>query len=120
MKILTIIFTIAIASIAQGQTAKDYLQLGIDKHKKQDYKGAISDYSKAIKEDKENRDAYYNRGTCELALKDFKSSMIDFNKTIDLDPKFAKAYYSRATVYVSEEKYEAALPDLDKTIELDP
>jgi tetratricopeptide (TPR) repeat protein len=103
-----------------GQTSEEHLRNGITKHKKQDYKGAIRDYDKAIKSDKNNKDAFYNRGTCELALKDFKSAMNDFNATLELDARFVKAYYSRATVFVSQEKYLEALPDLDKTIELDP
>ncbi len=103
-----------------GQTSQEHFQNGILKHKQQDFKGAIKDYDKSIKEDKTNKDAYFNRGNCELALKDFKSAMSDFNKTIELDSKFADAYYSRATVFVSQEKYIDALPDLDKTIELDP
>ena len=103
-----------------GQTSKEYLENGVAKHEKQDFKGAIKDYTKAIKADKGNRDAYYNRGTCELALKDFNSAMDDFDKAIKLDPELAKAYYSRATVLVSQQKYTEALPDLDKTIELDP
>jgi len=105
---------------AFGQTSQKYLEDGITKHKRQDFKGAIKDYDKAIKEDKSNKDAYFNRGTCELALNDFKSAMADFDKTIELDPKFVKAYYSRASVFVSQEKYADALPDLDKTVELDP
>lgn len=113
---LVIIFTLS----AFGQSSQEHLQNGITKHKQQDFKGAIKDYDKAIKEDKVNKDAYFNRGTCELALKEFKSAMMDFNKTIELDPNFVKAYYSRATVFVSLEKYIDALPDLDKTIELDP
>lgn len=103
-----------------GQTSQEHLQNGISKHKQQDYKEAIKDYSKAIKVDKSNKDSYFNRGICELALKDFKSAMTDFNTTIELDPNSVKAYYSRATVYVSQEKYIEALPDLDKTIQLDP
>src|SRR6478609_11062260 len=103
-----------------GQSAKDYLQAGIEKHKQHDYKGAIDEYSKAIKADKDYRDAYFNRGTCELALKDLKAAMNDLNKTISIDSGFAKAYYSRATANVSQEKYTDALPDLDKAIALDP
>lgn len=113
-------FAILCTLTAFGQTSQEHFQNGITKHKQQDYKGAIKDYDKSIKEDKANRDAYYNRGICELALKYFKPAMTDFNKTIELDPKFVKAYYSRASVLVSQEKYVEALPDLDKTIELDP
>jgi len=103
-----------------GQTADDYLQSGIEKHASRDYKGAIKEYSKAIKLDKENRDAYFNRGVCGLALSDLKSAMLDFNKTLALDTTFVKAYYSRATVFITENKYLEALPDLNKVIELEP
>jgi tetratricopeptide (TPR) repeat protein len=106
-------------TISYGQTADEYLKSGIAKHNLKDFEGAIEEYSKAIKADKNIRDGYFNRGVCELGLKDFKSAKKDFDKTIELDPKFVKAFYSRATVYVSQEKYVEALPDLDKTIELD-
>lgn len=120
MKILITIFALIISTAAYGQTAKDYLQAGIDKHTKQDFQGAIAEYSKAIEADKENKEAYFNRGTCQLALKQDESALQDFSKTIELDPTFQKAYYSRATVYVRQKNYTDALPDLDKTIELNP
>lgn len=115
---LTIILTVWYLSVS-GQTAQEYFKTGIEKHKQQNFKGAIKDYDKAINLDKNLPDAFFNRGTCQLALKDFKLAMKDFDKTIEIDPGFVKAYYSRASVYVSQEKYIEALPDLDKTIELD-
>jgi tetratricopeptide (TPR) repeat protein len=118
--LLTTLFTVVLASSIFGQTSQTYLQEGITKHKNQDLKGAISDYDKAIKADKSNKDAYFNRGTCFLALKNFKPAMADFTKAIEIDAKYVNAYYSRASVFVSQEKYVEALPDLDKTIELKP
>ncbi len=121
--ILKNLFTIIILFFtltAFSQTAKEHFEDGITKHNQQDFKGAIKEYNNAIKLDKEYTQAYYNRGTCALALKDFKSALLDFNKTIELDPQFVNAYYSRATVFVSQEKYIESLPDLDKTIEFDP
>lgn len=102
-----------------GQTAQEYLKAGIEKHERHDLNGAIKDYDKAINLDKNLATAFFNRGTCLLALRDFKAARRDFDKTIELDPKFVKAYYSRASVYISLEKYEESLPDLDKTLELD-
>jgi len=118
----TTFFTLAIlcTMAAYGQTSQEHLQNGIEKHKKQDYTGAIKDYDKSIQEDKANKDAYYNRGTCELALKDLEAAMTDFSKAIELDSGYVKAYYSRATVLVSQKKYSEALPDLDKVIGLNP
>jgi tetratricopeptide (TPR) repeat protein len=112
-------FAIVSATIAFGQTAEDHLQSGIAKHNKRDYKGAIADYSRAIKADNRMKEAYFNRATCELALQDLEAAMKDFTSTLELDPGFAKAYYSRATVYVTQNKYAEALPDLDKAIGLD-
>lgn len=120
MKQLLILFALIISVTTFGQTAKEYLEIGIAKHANKDYKGAIKEYSKAIKEDKNYTDAYFNKGTCELALEDFISAKKDFDKAIEIDPNYVKAYYSRASVYASQEKYVEALPDLDKTIELDP
>jgi tetratricopeptide (TPR) repeat protein len=117
-KIFTTI-AISCSLVSFAQTSQEHFQNGIKKHTAQDYKGAIKDYDKAIKEDKAYTDAYFNRGTCELGLKDFKSAMADFTKAIELDPKYVKAYYSKATVLISQEKYAEALPELDKAIELD-
>lgn len=51
-----------------GQTAQEYLKTGIGKHNQQDYKSAIKDYVKAISLDKNLKDAFFNRGTCQLAM----------------------------------------------------
>ena len=120
MKQLLTILVFLISTTSFGQTANEFLKSGIEKHNSKDFEGAIKDYTKAIKSDKNLQDAYFNRGICELALQDFKSAKKDLDKTIEIDPKFVKAYYSRATVLVSQQKYAEALPDLDKTIELDP
>ena len=120
MKHLLTIIAVIISATSFGQTADEYLKSGIEKHNSKDFEGAIKDYSKAIKVDKNLRDGYFNRGVCELALQDFKAAKKDLDKTIELDPKFVKAYYSRATVSVNQQQYADALPDLEKTIELDP
>lgn len=119
MKRLLTTCAIIYSLTAFGQTAQKNFKDGLSKHEQQDYKGAINDYNKAIKTDKEYKEAYYNRGTCELFLNDFNAAIKDFNKTIELDPTFVKAYYSRASVYVTQKKYKEALPDLDKVVELD-
>ena len=120
MKQLLTILAISICVTTFGQTAKECLQNGITKHNSKDFDGAIKDYSKALKEDGNLRDAFYNRGVCKQALKDNKSAKKDFDKTIEIDSKFAKAYYSRASLLVSDGKYLESLSDLDKVIEIDP
>ena len=104
---------------AFGQTTEMNLQNELSKPKQKELKETIKDYNKAIKDDDENEDAYYNRGTCELELRQFNSAVKDFTKTIELDPTFPKAYYHRAKAYVSLKRFIKALSDLDKALELD-
>ena len=108
---------ISLHSIAQP--GLDNFSEGLSKHKEKNFKGAIKDYSKAIKANANYRDAYYNRASCEAALKDYDAAMADYTKTIEIDPKYAKAYFGRANIFISQDKHQEAMPDLDKTIELD-
>lgn len=119
MKKLFTFLTITFLTTSFGQTADDYLKTGIEKHKAKDLEGAIKDYSKAIKLDKNLTNAYFNRGMCEQALKNFKDAYNDFEMTTKLDPKSARAFYSKATVLAAQQKYKEAMTDLDKTIELE-
>ncbi len=119
MKYSYIILSLLISQFHFSQDAKTFMESGMLKHQAKDYEGAIKDYSKAIKQDKNYSIAYFNRGTCELAIQDYKSAKNDFDKAIETDPNFAKAYYSRASIAILQKKYLDALPDLDKVIELD-
>ncbi len=120
MKYLFAILFPLISQFHFSQEAKVFMENGMVKHQAKDYQGAIKDYSKAIKQDKNYSIAYFNRGTCELAIQDYKSAKKDFDKAIETDPNFAKAYYSRASISILEKKYLDALPYLDKVVEIEP
>ena len=119
MKKILSLFALLCTLNATAQMGRENFMDGLQKHKDKNYKGAIKEYTKAINENPKYRDAYYNRASCEAALKDYEAAYADFTKTIELDPKYAKAYFGRANIYISQEKPQDALPDLDKTIELD-
>lgn len=112
------IFCCSLTSIAQ--TAEEHVENGLEKDKQKNYKGAIKDYDKAIKADKNSAAAYFHRATAKLMLNDLKPSIADFNKTIELAPDYDKAYYNRAVAYIYLKNYAQALPDIDKVIELAP
>ncbi|HEY6142717.1 MAG TPA: tetratricopeptide repeat protein [Flavobacterium sp.] len=119
MKQLFTLLALTFLTTTFGQTADEYLKSGVEKHNAKDLEGAIKDYTKAIKLDKNLTNAYFNRGMCEQALKNYKDAYKDFEITTTLDPKLASAFYCKATVLVAQEKYKEAIPDLDKTIELE-
>lgn len=119
MKNIIVLLLFVVSSTAFCQPAKEYLQSAIAKHATRDYKGAISDYSKAIFLNPGDSEAYLNRGNCEFQIEEFDAALADFTKTIELNPQHVKAYYSRAVSYATQKKYAEALRDADKVIELD-
>ena len=52
-----------------------------------DYKGAISDFDKAIELNPKDADAYICRGTAKAILNDYKGAILDYDKYIELNPK---------------------------------
>jgi len=74
MKRLLTTFAIICSLTTFGQTPQEYIESGLLKTDKQDFKGAIKEFDKALKSDNLNKEAYYYRGNCELNLGDFKSA----------------------------------------------
>ena len=63
------------------------------------YELAISDYTKAISEDKENPRWYGERANCYIAKEDFTAALKDLDKAIDLAPNDPYYYNNRADFY---------------------
>ncbi len=65
--------------------AEAYYNRGLNKRYLKDIKGAITDYTEAIKLRPGYVKAYNNRGYARLVLEDFSGAILDFNATIKFD-----------------------------------
>ena len=66
-------------------TYDEYFKRGISKNSLQDYKGAIEDYSEAIRLKPDYAVAYYNRGNSKYSLQDYKGAIEDYSEAIRLN-----------------------------------
>jgi tetratricopeptide (TPR) repeat protein len=74
--------------------------MGIVKQKnRKDYKGAIEDFTKAIKVNPKNPKSYYNRGKAKKEAKDYNGAIEDFTTAIKLKPQYKNAYMQRSETY---------------------
>lgn len=87
------IYVTSLSLIAQNDTL--YFDNGISKTQMEEYKAAISDYSKAIKINPEYADAYFYRGCARHKLEDYKGAIADFSRAIQINPNYVDAYYYR-------------------------
>ena len=48
----------------------------------------MTDYSKAIQQEPDNYDIYYNRGYANFRLKNYDEAIADWQKAIELNPEY--------------------------------
>ena len=98
-----------------------YGKRGLAKAARNDVKGAIEDYTLAIKYDPDDPHAYNNRGNIYASrLGDLELAMKDLNKAIEVGPKFFEAYSNRGLVRFYQNDLKGAMEDLNFAIEVMP
>ena len=80
---------------AIADSAEFYYKSGNEKYDSENFKGALSDFSKAIKINPQYEDAYNNRGNVKLDLKIYKGAISDYTKAIKINPQYGDDYYNR-------------------------
>lgn len=85
-----------------------------------DYRGAIEDYSAALKIDSLDAEVWVNRGLAFEKTNNLRAAYRDYTKAITLDEDLSNAWLSRANVLVKQNKFEEALEDYGIAIFYDP
>jgi len=97
-----------------------YLHRGMAKFAKSDYVNSISDFSDAIKLEKNNYKALYYRGIVNKVTHNYQYAIKDFSLCINLNPYRFYPYFNRAQVYFDMNEYAKALKDCNTSLEMDP
>jgi tetratricopeptide (TPR) repeat protein len=128
MKKLSFLIGVFLISFARGysqpakvdntDTAKSYYSDGLDKAYKEDYIGAIADFTKAIELNPKYSAAFEYRGMSKYMLNDSKDAIIDYNRAIELNPKYAEAYRNRGLAKITLKQKESGCLDFKKAKEL--
>ena len=83
-----------------------------------DNKGAISDYSEAIKINSTYAASYLNRGIAKRGLGDDDGAMSDYSEAIRLNSEFADAYLYRGLIKKERKDKKGALADFYESARL--
>ena len=94
--------------------------LGNQKYESGEFKGAISEYDKAIILNPEDIEAYMKRGMSKCQLGDYNGGLDDLNNVIKLYPGYANAYLNRGHIKAKFGYLKEAENDYRYAIELDP
>ncbi|BAZ08691.1 serine/threonine protein kinase [Calothrix sp. NIES-4071] len=97
-----------------------YNNRGLEKYNKKDYRGAIEDYSQAIKINPNYAIAYYNRGLARYYLGENQIAIQDYSQAIKLNPRYTNAYFNRGLARYNSGQNQAAIEDYSQAIKFDP
>ena len=85
-------------SWSQIPISYEYFDKALKKAEAGNLKGALADYTTALKYDPLFSEAYLNRAMVKIKMGDTKGALADVNTTIDIDPKRGDAYTTRANI----------------------
>ena len=109
--------------LAQGNrsiSAETYYTWGNTKYHLGDYKGAITDYTQAIRLKPDYANIYFNRGVAKSDLGQHLAAIADYDIFIRLKPDDADAYNNRGSAKDNLGQHFAAIADYDSAIRLKP
>jgi tetratricopeptide (TPR) repeat protein len=115
--LITLMFSLT-TCFSQNTESDLLLETGIYKKRDGDFKGAILDYSKAIKLNPNKSDYYYFRANAKSLIGDFYGSLEDSNQSIKLNPTVAIYYFERGYSKHRLKDFQGAILDFTKSISL--
>ena len=98
----------------------DFIIRGFDKEMLGDYKGAIFEYTQAIRLEPDDEFAYHKRGIAKRKLRQYAAAISDYDTAIRLKPDYAYAYRNRGNAKAKLGQHFAAISDYDTAIRLKP
>lgn len=101
-------------------SAQEYEASGLAKYKREDYNGAIADYTRAIELSPNYALLYNRRAGAKVGLGDYKGAEEDINHAIKLEPNGGGHWFARALLKNEMKRHREALADINKAIELEP
>ena len=99
---------------------EELLQQGIAQAKEGNYETAIAIFERAIADNLEFAEAYYQRGLAYYELDKVDRAIADYNQSLNLDAQQINVYLSRATAFLAQNKIQSCIIDLQIIFTLDP
>ncbi|MEN2413338.1 tetratricopeptide repeat protein [Flavobacterium mesophilum] len=107
-------------SVSKNEEALKYYELGIDESKKENFKGAIEYYKKAVKIDPNFSFAYDNMGICYRRLEQYDQAIDAYEKSLKIDPNGLMPLQNIAVAYSYKKEYKKAVKAYERLAKIEP
>jgi tetratricopeptide (TPR) repeat protein len=104
-----------------GQLTADYYYRRADERFEQkDFRGAIAEYTQALRLKPDYAEVYNSRGHARQNLQDYQGAISDYDRAIRFRPHFSGAFFNRGQSRFNLRDYRGAIADYDQAIRMAP
>lgn len=100
--------------------AENLFRSGVEKARRQDYEGAIDDFSEVLDLNPEYIPAYYNRGLARSLLGQVEEAIGDYTEALEFNPEDIEAYNNRGILRYRLGDFKGAIDDYSEALERNP
>ena len=111
-------FDDAASKLKEGLDNENYLKRGLNRFQKNDFKRAINDFTRGLRNNPENIDIYLVRANAKMKLEQFNKAIEDFNLYLLGNSKNLNPFLDRGDCYLKLGSRELALKDYNKASSL--
>jgi tetratricopeptide (TPR) repeat protein len=104
------------SQVAVALASTNLFEEGVKKQEREDYAGAIDDYTSFLKTNPNHSQGYSNRGFAKAMLNNLQDALQDFDRAIQLAPDNADAYNARGNVNAMAGNLTASIRDFNRSI----
>ena len=83
----------------KGQSAENLIKSGNEKFNKEEYDGALDDYTKGVKADQNNAEGHLGLAKCYFMFEEYENAIQEANIAIGIKPEMREAYYFTGKAY---------------------
>jgi tetratricopeptide (TPR) repeat protein len=99
---------------------QDYISIGNDYFKNEDYNKAVENYTLALKSNNNDARIYLNRGNANYKLKKYGEAIEDYTQILRMNPKNDKAYIGLGNTCAKLKNYDKAIEYYTEALMVNP
>jgi serine/threonine-protein kinase len=103
-----------------GEEVRNLLKQGRAKMRRQNFTGAVANFSRAIQLQPDDEKAYILRANAYFKLRKRQAAFQDCSRAVQLKPDEPNTYVCRGIAYFGLQNRQAAITDFNRAIQVDP